>query len=54
MMSERDLRALWAKQSLMADDKTKKRPQDSTRVNVNELDYWCEHFRVSRDKLKER
>jgi hypothetical protein len=39
----------------MADDKTKVRPQDSNRVNVNEdyeLQYWSEKFGVSREQLK--
>lgn len=39
----------------MTDDKTKKRPQDSSRVNVNEdyeLDYWTKKFGVSAEELK--
>ncbi|RYD56421.1 MAG: DUF3606 domain-containing protein [Sphingobacteriales bacterium] len=40
----------------MADDKSKRGPQDSTRVNVNEdyeLRYWTMRFNVSADRLKE-
>lgn len=37
------------------DDKTKRGPQDASRVNVNEdyeLQYWSERFGVSRDELR--
>jgi len=40
----------------MPDDKNQKRPQDSSRINVNEdyeLRYWSEKFKVSPDRLKE-
>ena len=40
----------------MSDDKTKKRPQDSSKINVNEpyeLQYWTKELGVSGDKLKE-
>ena len=40
----------------MPDDKSKKTPAESSRINVNEryeLDYWSERFSVSADKLKE-
>jgi hypothetical protein len=38
------------------DDKSKRGPQDATRVNVNEtyeLQYWSERFNVTPDKLRE-
>lgn len=37
------------------DDKSKRGPQDASRVNVNEdyeMDYWTERFNVSRDELR--
>jgi hypothetical protein len=40
----------------MVDDKTKRRPQDSTRVSLSEdweVDYWTERFGVSRDRLRQ-
>ncbi|WP_437229313.1 DUF3606 domain-containing protein [Planctomicrobium sp. SH661] len=39
----------------MADDRTKKGPQDAQRVNVNEdyeLAYWTKRFGVSADELR--
>lgn len=39
----------------MADDRTKTRPQDAQRVNINEdyeLRYWAEKFGVSPEQLK--
>lgn len=39
----------------MSDDLSKKRPQDATKVNVNEsweLNYWSEKFGVTKDQLK--
>lgn len=38
----------------MSDDLTKRRPQDPTKINVHErweLDYWCEKFGVTAEKL---
>ena len=40
----------------MADDKTKTRPQDASRINVHEeyeLEYWSKHFGVTPERLKE-
>jgi hypothetical protein len=40
----------------MVDDKTKRRPQDSTRISLSEdweVDYWTERFGVSRDRLRQ-
>jgi hypothetical protein len=40
----------------MSDDKNQRRPQDASRINVNEdyeLTYWSEKFGVSKEKLKE-
>jgi hypothetical protein len=40
----------------MSDDLSKRRPQDATKVNVNEsweLDYWSKKFGVTKEKLKE-
>ena len=40
----------------MADDKTKKGPADSSRINVNEdyeVDYWTQALGISEEKLKE-
>jgi len=39
----------------MADDRTKKGPQDSSKINVNEeyeLIYWTKRFGVSEQELK--
>jgi Protein of unknown function (DUF3606) len=39
----------------MADDKTKTRPQDALRVNVNEgyeVRYWCGKFGCTAERLK--
>lgn len=38
------------------DDKNQRRPQDSSRINVNEpyeLRYWSEKFGISADELRE-
>jgi hypothetical protein len=38
----------------MVDDKNERRPQDSSRVNINEeyeVQYWTNKFGISRDKL---
>lgn len=40
----------------MADDKSKTRPQDASRVNVNEqyeVAYWSQKFGVTPDALKQ-
>ncbi|WP_082474329.1 DUF3606 domain-containing protein [Chryseobacterium sp. Leaf201] len=40
----------------MSDDLDKRRPQDATKVNVNEsweLDYWSKKFGVTKERLKE-
>ena len=40
----------------MADDKTQTRPQDSSRVNVNEdyeLRYWMNEFGVTETRLRD-
>jgi hypothetical protein len=40
----------------MVDDKTKRRPQDSSRVSLSEdweVDYWTDRFGVSRERLRE-
>lgn len=40
----------------MADDKTKRGPQDAARINVNEpheLRYWCEALNCSEQELRE-
>lgn len=40
----------------MSDDLSKRRPQDATKVNVNEsweLDYWSKEFGVTKERLKE-
>ncbi|MDV3936904.1 DUF3606 domain-containing protein [Elizabethkingia anophelis] len=40
----------------MSDDLSKRRPQDATKVNVNEtweLEYWSNKFGVTKEKLKE-
>ena len=39
----------------MSDDKTKRGPQDASRINVNEdyeLAYWTKKFGVTADQLK--
>jgi len=39
----------------MADDTTKTKPQDASRINVNEdyeVRYWTEKFQVSAEQLK--
>ena len=40
----------------MADDKSKKGPQDRSRISLNEdyeVRYWCKKFGVTPDKLRE-
>lgn len=40
----------------MSDDLSKRRPQDATKVNVNEtweLEYWSNKFGVTKERLKE-
>lgn len=40
----------------MSDDLSKRRPQDATKVNVNEsweLNYWSKKFGVTKERLKE-
>jgi len=40
----------------MSDDLTKRRPQDASKINVHEpyeLNYWADHFKVSKEKIKE-
>ncbi|WP_223485260.1 DUF3606 domain-containing protein [Pseudomonas sp. A-RE-19] len=40
----------------MSDDLTKRRPQDASKINVHEpyeLNYWSDHFKVSKEKIKE-
>lgn len=40
----------------MSDNLGKRRPQDATKVNVNEsweLNYWSEKFGVTKERLKE-
>ena len=40
----------------MVDDKTKRRPQDSTRISLSEdweVDYWTERFGVTRARRRE-
>jgi hypothetical protein len=39
----------------MADDKSKTRPEDAKRINVNEgyeLEYWCDKFVCTASQLK--
>ncbi|WP_088189030.1 DUF3606 domain-containing protein [Desulfosporosinus sp. FKA] len=39
----------------MPDDKTKKRPQDSSRINIHEpyeVNYWCDTFGCTEVQLK--
>jgi hypothetical protein len=38
----------------MSDDLTKRRPQDSSRININEpyeVTYWTHHFGVTKEQL---
>ncbi len=38
----------------MSDDKTKKRPQDSSRINIHEayeVNWWCDQFKCTRQQL---
>ena len=38
----------------MSDDKTKRRPQDASRVNIHEpyeVTYWTSHFNCTKDEL---
>jgi hypothetical protein len=40
----------------MADDKSKTRPQDASRVNIHEryeVEYWTKRFGVTPERLKE-
>jgi len=40
----------------MSDDLSKRRPQDATKVNVNESweqEYWSKKFGVTKERLKE-
>jgi len=40
----------------MADDPTKKRPQDSSRINTNEqyeLEYWAKKFGVTPERVRQ-
>lgn len=40
----------------MSDDKTKRGPQDASRINLNEdyeVEYWTNRFGVSKAKLQE-
>ncbi len=40
----------------MSDDLSKRRPQDATKINVNEsweLDYWSKELGVTKERLKE-
>lgn len=40
----------------MSDDLSKKRPQDSSKINVHEaweLEYWCKKFGVTAQQLKD-
>jgi Protein of unknown function (DUF3606) len=39
----------------MSDDKTKRRPQDSSRISMHEpyeVNWWTDHFGVSRTQLQ--
>lgn len=39
----------------MSDDKTKKRPQDASRVNIHqpyEVNWWCDKFNCTEAQLK--
>ena len=38
----------------MSDDKSKRRPQDASRVNIHEpyeVEYWCEKFGCTKQQL---
>jgi len=38
----------------MSDDLTKRRPQDSSKINIHEsweLEWWSKHFGVTKEKL---
>ncbi len=38
----------------MPDDLTKRRPQDSSRINIHEsyeVNWWCDHFGVTKAQL---
>lgn len=38
----------------MSDDKTKRRPQDASRINIHqeyEVNWWCSEFSCSKTKL---
>jgi Protein of unknown function (DUF3606) len=40
----------------MADDPMKKRPQDSSRININErleLQYWADRFGVTQERVRQ-
>lgn len=40
----------------MSDDLSKKRPQDASKVNINEsweVKYWCDKWNVTEKQLKE-
>jgi hypothetical protein len=40
----------------MADDKTKRRPQDASRINIHEpyeVNYWCDALNVTKAQLVE-
>jgi hypothetical protein len=40
----------------MPDDPSKRGPQDRERINIHEpyeVEYWCGHFRVTPDQLKD-
>ncbi len=39
----------------MPDDKTKKRPQDASKINIHEpyeVNYWCDHLGCTEAQLK--
>ncbi len=39
----------------MPDDKTKRRPQDASKINIHEpyeVNWWCDHFGVTPAQLK--
>jgi hypothetical protein len=43
------------KEAAMSDDKSKRRPQDSKRINLSEeyeVDYWCERFGCTEAELR--
>jgi hypothetical protein len=40
----------------MADDLSKRRPQDATKVNVNEgweVDFWCDKWKITKKQLSD-